>query len=218
MHDVAVLPRVPYSRRPSPAITTVRETAQRQAGVRGVRAVAREIGISPSGLQNFLNGATPYARTAAALRAWHREGAHKSVPSPAQSPRPPILDGIGEDVLRAALLRATEESTLTEVAGQVGMTPAGLQRYIRAKARPREATQRKLREWYLREAANWAGPDSGVARAAIAVLLEGMPAPDEHRTSVAVAALVRDAFLGANISPPRWLADGVSEPNEDPTK
>lgn len=199
-----------------PRITEVRETARGHAAARGVRAVAREIGISSGSLTKFLDGSTPYARSAAALGAWYRAGAGRSIPSPPQSPRPPILAGIGDDVLRTALLRATEEKTLREVAGQVGMTPAGLQRYIRAITRPRESTQRKLREWYLREAQSWVGLDPKLAHAAIAVLLEGLPPVAEHRASAALAILIRDAFVEADISPPRWLTENVSLPDEVP--
>ena len=189
-----------------PAIASVRETARLHAEARGVRAVAREIGISAGGLKNFLEGATPYARTAAALRAWSRTGAGEQIPPRAQVPRPPVLEGIGDDVLRAALRRAAEESTLRGVAAQVGMTHAGLQRYIEGRTRPREATQRKLREWYLREAGNWTGVEEGTARAAIAVLLEGLPPAEQDRAVAEMAAVVRDAYERVKISPPGWLA------------
>lgn len=188
-----------------PAIASVRETARLHAEARGVRAVAREIGISAGGLKNFLEGATPYARTAAALRAWYRTGAGEQIPPRAQAPRPPVLEGIGDDVLRAALRRAAEETTLRGVAAQVGMTHAGLQRYIEGKTRPREATQRKLREWYLREAGSWTGVDEGTARAAIAVLLEGLPPAAQDRAVAELAAAVRDAYERVKISPPGWL-------------
>lgn len=192
-------------RTPTPAIASIRETARLHADARGVRAVALEIGISPSGLTNFLEGATPYARTTAALREWYRSGASEQIPR-APAPRPPVLEGISEDVLRAALRRAAEETTLRGVAEQVGMTHAGLQRYIEGKTRPREATQRKLREWYLREAGNWTGLDEDTARAALAVLLEGLPPAEHDRAIAELAAVVRDAYARGKISPPGWLA------------
>lgn len=189
-----------------PAIASVRETARLHAEARGLRVVAREIGVSPGGLKNFLEGATPYARTAAALRGWYESAAGDHLSLPAQPPRPPVLEGIGDDVLRAALRRAAEETTLRGVALQVGMTHAGLQRFIEGKTRPREATQRKLREWYLREAGNWTGLDEGTARAAISVLLEGLPAAEHDKAVAELAAVVRDAYDRVKISPPRWLA------------
>ncbi|HET7463559.1 MAG TPA: helix-turn-helix transcriptional regulator [Longimicrobium sp.] len=168
--------------------------------------MAREIGISAGGLKNFLEGATPYARTATALREWYRSGASEQLPPRAQAARPPVLEGIREDVLRAALRRAAEEITLRAVAGQVGMTHAGLQRYIEGKTRPRDATLRKLRAWYLREAGNWTGTGEGTARAALAVLLDGLPPAEQDRAAAEISVLVRNAYARVQISPPEWLA------------
>ena len=36
-----------------------------------LRAVAKEVGMSPSGLQNFLDGAAPYGKTREKLRFWY---------------------------------------------------------------------------------------------------------------------------------------------------
>ena len=36
-----------------------------------LRAVARSVGMSPSGLQNFLEGASPYGKTRERLRFWY---------------------------------------------------------------------------------------------------------------------------------------------------
>jgi len=36
-----------------------------------LRAVAKEVGMSPSGLQNFLDGAAPYGKTKEKLRFWY---------------------------------------------------------------------------------------------------------------------------------------------------
>jgi len=35
-----------------------------------LRQAAREVGLSPTGLSNFINGAEPYVRTIRKLRAW----------------------------------------------------------------------------------------------------------------------------------------------------
>src|SRR5690606_2328711 len=49
-----------------------------ESGVRNrsLRGVAREVGMSPSGLQKFLDGATPYTMTRQKLERWYvREAA-----------------------------------------------------------------------------------------------------------------------------------------------
>jgi lambda repressor-like predicted transcriptional regulator len=49
----------------------VRSTAQRRMDATSLRAVARQVGMSPSGLSKFLAGARPYSKTLARLRAWY---------------------------------------------------------------------------------------------------------------------------------------------------
>jgi len=47
-----------------------------------LRAVAREVGMSPSGLQNFLDGSNPYGKTRERLRLWYfREVGFGSFPA-----------------------------------------------------------------------------------------------------------------------------------------
>jgi hypothetical protein len=38
-----------------------------------LRQTAREVGMSPTGLSNFLNGAQPYTPTVRKLRKWYEE-------------------------------------------------------------------------------------------------------------------------------------------------
>jgi hypothetical protein len=56
--------------------------ALRQAIARStLRSVAREVGMSPSGLQNFLDGSNPYGKTRERLRLWYfREAGFSSFP------------------------------------------------------------------------------------------------------------------------------------------
>ena len=41
-----------------------------------LRAVARAVGMTPSGLQNFLDGTVPYDSTIMKLKAWHFQFRH----------------------------------------------------------------------------------------------------------------------------------------------
>jgi len=47
-----------------------------------LRALARTVGMSPSGLQKFLDGGNPYGRTVARLREWYysEAGVHGTPP------------------------------------------------------------------------------------------------------------------------------------------
>jgi len=48
-----------------------------------LRAVARRVGMSPSGLRKFLEGTKPYAPTLDRLRSWyfHAAGVHRMTPA-----------------------------------------------------------------------------------------------------------------------------------------
>jgi hypothetical protein len=113
-----------------------------------------------------------------------------------------------DDVLRAALRHAVARSSLRTVAEQVGLTHRGLQLYITGESRPREATTRKLREWYVREASAQSGADESTVRAAIDVLLGGLPEGQKDRAAARLMDVVRQAFSEAKMEPPQWTGMG----------
>ncbi len=54
----------------------VRDVLAERVDAHSLRRVAREVGMSPSGLQKFLDGATPYSSTRRKLERWYvREAA-----------------------------------------------------------------------------------------------------------------------------------------------
>lgn len=55
----------------SSTIRHLREVAAARVENGSLRGVAREIGMSPMGLKNFLNGTEPYAPTLRRLRNWY---------------------------------------------------------------------------------------------------------------------------------------------------
>ncbi|WP_331123961.1 hypothetical protein [Longimicrobium sp.] len=57
-------------------VETIRAAARQRTGATSLRAVSRQVRMSPSGLSKFLAGARPYSKTLGRLRAWylwHRE-------------------------------------------------------------------------------------------------------------------------------------------------
>jgi hypothetical protein len=52
-------------------VEVFRTAARQRTDAASLRAVARQVGMSPSGLSKFLDGASPYAKTLARLRAWY---------------------------------------------------------------------------------------------------------------------------------------------------
>ena len=55
---------------PSLPIPLLRDAVARQAARVSLRRAAREVGVSPNGLRNFLNGAAPRGTTRAKLERW----------------------------------------------------------------------------------------------------------------------------------------------------
>jgi len=56
----------------------LRAAVEGEVAARSLRGVAREVGMSPSGLQKFRDGATPYASTRRKLEEWYlREAARR---------------------------------------------------------------------------------------------------------------------------------------------
>lgn len=58
----------------------LRNAVEGGVAARSLRSVAREVGMSPSGLQKFREGATPYSSTRRKLEQWYlREAARHDV-------------------------------------------------------------------------------------------------------------------------------------------
>ncbi|HEX2204448.1 MAG TPA: hypothetical protein VHG91_14150 [Longimicrobium sp.] len=109
------------------------------------------------------------------------------------------------DAIRDAARLAVEATSLRAVARAVGMSPMGLRHFLDGR-RPYSATFRKLTAWYVTHAAARHEHSEGSARAALALLLDGVP---EGRREAAAAELLetlerlhRESGLG----PPGWLA------------
>ena len=65
------------SDRPGTSLERLRETVALRVQATSLRAVARQVGMSPSGLEKFLGGSTPYSTSRQKLQEWWaREGAH----------------------------------------------------------------------------------------------------------------------------------------------
>jgi hypothetical protein len=78
------------------SLERLRETVAVRVQASSLRAVAKQVGMSPTGLEKFLGGSTPYARSRQKLHDWWvREGAR---------PRSDMTAG-GVEIAMGALLR-----------------------------------------------------------------------------------------------------------------
>lgn len=69
----------PYSERVP--LDRLRAAVEGGVAARSLRGVAREVGMSPSGLQKFRDGAMPYASTRRKLEEWYLREAARYDPS-----------------------------------------------------------------------------------------------------------------------------------------
>lgn len=111
-------------------------------------------------------------------------------------------------VLRQAAREAMERTSSRAVARDVDMSPLGLREFI-AGAEPRNATIRKLTAWYIRQRDH--GSDAPVnvetAEAAIAFLLEHIPAQQRSEVRAALIELIDESGRRVGAPEPLWLPD-----------
>jgi hypothetical protein len=121
---------------------------------------------------------------------------------------PPGEPRISVRVLRQAAREAMERTSSRAVARDVDMSPLGLREFI-AGAEPRSATIRKLTAWYIRqrEHGSDAPVDVDTAEAAIAFLLEHIPAQHRYDTRAALLELIRSKGRQVGVASPAWIED-----------
>ncbi len=66
-------------RKDTASVETLREAARTFVDATSLRQAARDIGMSPTGLRGFLDGADPYVKTERKLRAWYLRDAQRNV-------------------------------------------------------------------------------------------------------------------------------------------
>lgn len=105
--------------------------------------------------------------------------------------------------VREMLALRAEETSLRQVAREVGMSPSGLQKLLDG-SHPYSATSRKLSRWYVRESSRYGGElSAGSAAAALSVLLQDL-APSARDTGM---RRLLDLLAELYPSPPEWLVE-----------
>ena len=66
-------------RKDDASVETLREASRTYVDATSLRQAARDIGMSPTGLRGFLDGAAPYVKTERKLRAWYLREANRGV-------------------------------------------------------------------------------------------------------------------------------------------
>lgn len=111
-------------------------------------------------------------------------------------------------VLRRALRAELETATLDRVARQVGMSPAGLQRFLDG-GHPHGATRRRLERWYVLYGPerHGAGLEGGAAPAVVRALVQDLAPARQRAAMEQLLESMEQAYLSARIPHPRWLEE-----------
>ena len=103
------------SDRPPTSLERMRESVAIRVQATSLRAVARQVGMSPTGLEKFLRGGTPYARSRQKLHDWWMregstpraevtsEGVSVALGALVRDLAPPFRDEAVRDLLRTLL-------------------------------------------------------------------------------------------------------------------
>ncbi|MET0399841.1 MAG: hypothetical protein ABW277_23840 [Longimicrobiaceae bacterium] len=121
--------------------------------------------------------------------------------------------GLPLAVLRQALERWVEKTSLRQAARETGMSPTGLRKVL-SGSRVHASTERKLLTWYLRHLAqqgDWGALDADTAAAALALLTEGL-LPGTRRALVSTfLERIEKAYRDAGQVVPAWVQTLRSE-------
>lgn len=119
-----------------------------------------------------------------------------------------------EDPRRATLRHMREvaaarvaDTSLRGVAREIGMSPMGLRNFIHGTD-PYSPTLRRLRNWYVRYAAERAGTvQLEDATAALSVLVHDMDSAPRRETAVVVLDAVARGYELSGVTRPAWVGE-----------
>src|SRR5215213_9087765 len=109
------------------------------------------------------------------------------------------------DEIREAARLAVEATSLRSVARAVGLSPMGLKNFLDGRT-PYSATRRKLNTWYVVHGDGRPEFGESLARASIAVLLEGISEPQRDDAARRLIGSLEAIYDEKKAHPPAWLA------------
>lgn len=114
-------------------------------------------------------------------------------------------DSAGFDLLREIAAGGVRNTSLRNVARQLGMSPSGLSKVL-GGSRSQAATRRRLERWIVWNRARGGEPRVPPAEYAARVLVHGLPSRRQpHALSLLAETLAR-SFSEAGVDVPDWLA------------
>jgi hypothetical protein len=116
----------------------------------------------------------------------------------------PDLPHVPLAAIREAARRAVAETSLRAVARRIPMSPMGLQHFING-THPYRSTLRKLTAWYVNRGASRGEFSEETARAALAILLDGLPEERQAEARAALLERLAASYAAARTELPTWL-------------
>jgi hypothetical protein len=117
---------------------------------------------------------------------------------------PPPSPHVPLEAIREAARRAVAETSLRAVARSIPMSPMGLQHFVNG-TRPYRSTLRKLTAWYVNRGASRGEFSEETARAALAILLDGIPEGQQDDARAALLDRIARLHEDARTEVPQWL-------------
>lgn len=113
--------------------------------------------------------------------------------------------GVLLETIRDAAARAAKAEGIRKTAREIGVSVTGFRAFLDGSS-PFESTRKKLAGWYLRRVAAGAeGPAAGVAEAALAVLVEHLPAEERDATVRELRSVVEKRTRASGAPLPEWV-------------
>lgn len=117
--------------------------------------------------------------------------------------------------LRDTVAARAENTSLRNVAREIGMSASGLKKFLQGTA-PHSPTLRRLRTWYVRYAAKPRGiVGEKHAQAALQVLVHDLAPESRRRTVSRLADCLARGYEESGETPPRWIS-GLREDRPPP--
>ena len=117
---------------------------------------------------------------------------------------PPPSPHVPLEAIREAARRAVAETSLRAVARSIPMSPMGLQHFVNG-TRPYRSTLRKLTAWYVNRGASRGEFSEDTARAALAILLDGIPEGQQEEARAELLERLAHLHASARTELPGWL-------------
>lgn len=120
-------------------------------------------------------------------------------------------------VLRAAVQREVDRSSLRQAAREIGLSPNGLRNFLIGAA-PRTSTRIRLERWLTRRGAGEARPSVKHLVRLLDELAVDLSAEQAAALAQGVSDFLLDAYQSRQLPPPRWVRELARHYRQQPPR